>query len=447
MTILYRTRILLLATACLFLAKTTVHAQVSTAKPWTFWWWMGSAVNDKDLLHSLQQFKQAGIGGVHIIPIYGVKGYEKQFQPFLGEKWMHSLAYTVAEAKKLGLGVDMTTGTGWPFGGPNVSEAQSAKKWEFKDGQFVAVSTRQKVKRAAPGGQGFVADPFDKNLMGQYLMRFDSAFAGKNIPLRGAYCDSYEVYGANWTTNFLDEFKKRRGYDLRTVAKIFIDSARDQPTTLIKMDYQQTLSELLYDSFKTWTDWAAKHHQLTRYQAHGSPGNILDLYALATIPETEAFGSSNFKIPGLRVEPDYPAERSGRPNPLMMKFASSEAGVSGKQLVSSETCTWLANHFKVSLSQAKPQVDELFAAGINHVFFHGTTYSPQDEKYPGWLFYASTNFGPTSHFYKEFPLLNKYIFNCQRILQTSKPDNDVLVYFPIQEVWADQATATAGTTS
>jgi hypothetical protein len=445
MTILYRTRILLLATACLFIGKTTVNAQVNTAKPWTYWWWMGGAVNEKDIQHSLLEFKRIGIGGVHIIPIYGAKGYEAEFKPFLGDKWMKELAYTMAEAKKLGLGVDMSTGSGWPFGGPNVSEAQSAKMWVLKDGLFTAASTRQKVKRPGPGGAGYVEDPFDKNLMQQYLLRFDSAFANKNMSgLRSMYCDSYEVFGANWTGNFLAEFKNRRGYDLQAVSKLFLDTTNNQQTQLVKIDYQQTLSELLYDSYQTWAKWSAKHGFITRYQAHGSPGNILDLYALATIPETEAFGSSNFPIPLLRVEPDYEPKTFGRPNPLMMKFASSEAGISGKRLISSETCTWLANHFKVSLSQAKPQIDELFAAGINHVFFHGTTYSPQDEKYPGWLFYASTNWGANSHFYNELPLLNKYIYNCQNILQNSKPDNDVLVYFPVQDIWADKNSGNYG---
>jgi hypothetical protein len=433
-----------MAMACLLLACSQVRAQVDTAKPWTYWWWMGGAVNEKDILHSLQEFKRIGVGGVHIIPIYGVKGYEADFKPFLGDKWMQMLDYTLAEAKKLNLGVDMSTGSGWPFGGPNVSVDQSAKHWVLKDGVLTSVSTQQKVKRSGPGGAGYVADPFDKNLMGQYLMRFDSAFAGKQLIPRSMYCDSYEVYGANWTNNFLAEFKKRRGYDLQANSQLFLGTDNDLKSSLVKIDYQQTLAELLYDSYKTWAQWSAQHHFITRYQAHGSPGNILDLYSVATVPETEAFGSSNFNIPLLRVEADYEPKSFGRPNPLIMKFASSEAGVTGKQLVSSETCTWLANHFKVSLSQAKPQIDELFAAGINHVFFHGTTYSPQDEKYPGWLFYASTNWGATSHFYNELPLLTKYIYNCQTLLQNSRPDNDVLVYFPVQDIWADQASATNG---
>jgi hypothetical protein len=119
----------------------------------------------------------------------------------------------------------------------------------------------------------------------------------------------------------------------------------------------------------------------------------------------------------------------------MMKFASSPAHLLGKPLVSSETATWLANHFKVSLSQVKPQVDELFVSGINHIFYHGVAYSPESENYPGWLFYAATNFGPRSHFWNELPLLNSYIRECQSVLQNSTPDNDILVYFPIDDLW------------
>jgi hypothetical protein len=160
-------------------------------------------------------------------------------------------------------------------------------------------------------------------------------------------------------------------------------------------DYCETISDLLYDQFTV--NWVNKSHEmgiLTRNQAHGSPGNLLDLYALADIPETESFGASGFPIPGLRQDPDYEEKRFGRPNPLTMKFASSAANITGRKLVSSESTTWLGDHFKVALSQIKPQIDELFVSGINHVFFHGTTYSPKEKPFPGRLFYASTNYGP-----------------------------------------------------
>ncbi|GAB3689366.1 glycosyl hydrolase [Spirosoma flavus] len=426
-------------------AQQQITATGNTAKPWTYWWWMGSAVNEADITYQLEQFAKAGLGGVHIIPIYGVKGFENQFIPFLSKRWQDVLAHTVREGKRLGVGVDLTTGTGWPFGGPNVSEEIAAKAWKNDNGTLATVLTKQQVKRPAPGGQGLVVDYFNKPAVEQYLRRFDSTLLRMPERPRVVYNDSYEVYGANWTADFLAQFRARRGYDLNSQIALLTDTTQRSESILVHQDYHQTLSELLNDGFaKTWGGWARKAGYLSRNQAHGSPGNLIDLYAQADIPETESFGSSRFPIPGLRVDANYEVERFGTPNPLAMKFASSAAHLLGKPLVSSESTTWLANHFQVSLSQIKPQIDELFAAGINHIFYHGTPYSPPSENWPGWIFYASTNYGPSSHFWPHLPLLNQYIERCQTRLQASKPDNDVLVYFPIHDLWATPAKSAGG---
>lgn len=427
---------------CLFiLAVFSVSAQsYNTAKPWTYWWWMGSAATPEDITWQMERFAAKGLGGVHIIPIYGVKGFEKQFIPFLSREWTDVLQHTIREGKRLGLGVDMTTGTGWPFGGPNVTPETAAGKWKAENGEIVTDLTGQQVKRAAPGGEGLVLDPFGKGNMEQYLQRFDSAFAGLPLLPRSMYNDSYEVYGANWTRDFEEEFKSRRGYEFGKAAKILSGDSDAGEKALARIDYLQTLAELLRDNYtRPWVKWSREKGMKTRLQAHGSPANILDLYAEADIPETESFGTSQFSIPGLRVDPDFEEDRFGRPNPLAMKMASSPAHLTGKKLVSSETTTWLANHFKVSMSQIKPQLDELFVSGINHIFYHGTTYTPKDEPFPGWLFYASTNYGPHSHFEKHFHLLNSYITRIQAYLQASAPRNDILLYFPIHDLWAAPA--------
>jgi hypothetical protein len=43
-------------------------------KPWSRWWWQGSAVNKKDLTWNMEGYHDAGLGGMEITPIYGVKG-------------------------------------------------------------------------------------------------------------------------------------------------------------------------------------------------------------------------------------------------------------------------------------------------------------------------------------------------------------------------------------
>lgn len=468
-------------------------------QPWTYWWWMGSSVTKQGLTQNLEDLHAAGIGGVHIIPIYGEKGDEQNFVKYLSPEWMELLKYTVSEAKRLGLGVDMTTGTGWPFGGPDVTPADAAKAFYVvpvkikeqssvldyrksndnakllalvaydENGNYMNITshvnsggfidwgevknswkvyaafqclTQQQVKRAAPGGEGMVLDYFTDSSILNYMKKFEDTFARAGIKkggVRSFYHDSYEVYGANWTTDFLSEFRKRRGYELLPYVRYIADTANCDIRQRVITDYCETISDLLHDRFTAnWVEKSHKMGMITRNQAHGSPGNLLDLYALSDIPETESFGASGFSIPGLRQDVDYEEDRFGRPNPLTMKFASSAAHIASHRLVSSESTTWLGDHFKVSLSQIKPQIDELFVSGINHVFFHGTPYSPKEKPFPGRLFYASTNYGPSSHFWNELPALTGYISKCQTVLQNSEPDNDILLYFPIHEVWRKQ---------
>ncbi len=465
---------------------------INTASPWTYWWWQGNAVNKSDILSQLERFKTIGIGGAHIIPIYGVKGEESHFLSYLSNDWIDIFNFTCSEATKLGIGIDLSTGTGWPFGGPKVTIQNCAKQIVFHDFSFADTlkineilersiykkadificnsptefkpikkvilynnlknkrlnkylivtyePTNQMVKRAAPGGEGLVVDHFDANAISQYLSAFDLTLLAKdsNCHPRAMYNDSYEVYKANWTTSLFSVFKLQHNYDIE---KIIYVVSPGYPACQFKekviTDFRETLSFLLYNSQKKWADWINHHKMISRYQAHGAPGNLLDLYALADIPETESFGSSSFNIPNVRTDPDYSEKNFGRPHPLMMKFASSPANFLGKKLVASESTTWLGNHFKVALSQIKPQLDELFIAGINHIYFHGTTYSPKNEPFPGWLFYASTNYGSHSHFNNELPLLNSYIKNCQELLQESQPDNDLLLYLPIFDYWSD----------
>ena len=71
--------------------------------------------------------------------------------------------------------------------------------------------------------------------------------------------------------------------------------------------------------------------------------------------------------------------------------------------------------------------------GVNHIFYHGTTYSPPDEAWPGRLFYAAVHLNPRNSLWPHFSVLNKYVERSQSLLQTSKPDNDVLLYYPIYD--------------
>ncbi len=457
-------------------------------KPGTYWWWMGSAVDKKNITYNLENLQKAGIGGVTIVPIYGVKGLEQRYIDYLSPQWMEMLAHTVSESRRLGMWVDMTTGTGWPFGGSHITPPYAAVKiehkiftvragkrlqekidtpdwsiimaysdngevldltgsvdtqkrldWQAPPGQWKIYwvwqsGTGQKVKRAAPGNEGLVLDPFSVRKLDYYLQRFNKAFDNyKGQTPRAQYHDSYEYYNANWTDDFLDEFKIRRGYDLQQYLPLLFGEEETDEIFRLKSDYRETLAELHLAYIQRWCQWSHDRGCLTREQAHGAPANLLDLYGAADIPETEIFGSTPVKIPGFRR--DLQNVGKDAPNPLVLQFASSAAHVAGKPLIASETCTWMREHYKGALSQVKPEIDQLFLSGINHIFYHGNAYTPAETEWPGWLFYASTHFEKENAIWRDFPALNAYVARCQSILQAGKPDNELLLYWPVYDIW------------
>ena len=464
------------------------------AKPGARWWWLGSAVDKENLQWNLKQYADHGIGSVEITPIYGVQGNEANNIPYLSDKWMSMLRETQTYGKAYGIEIDMATGTGWPFGGPWVPLEESANRVIFVDTVFcgkvikdlpLAVATKDrknsrlqkvmaygpvdgyrvvvdvtdkvadgkltwtapvdtdwriiavyirygvmKVKRAAPGGEGLVIDHFDRTAVANYLKHIETAFERTGTPYpRTFFNDSYEVSEATWTPTLFQEFEKRRLYRLEEHLPELIDG--DVKTVA---DYRETLGDLLLENFtQQWTAWAHSHGATTRNQAHGSPANLIDCYAAVDIPEIEGFGLSEFGIKGLRTDPGK--TRKNDSDYSMFKYAPSAAHVCGKPYTSSETFTWLTEHFRTSLSQLKPDLDLMFCAGVNHMYFHGTCYSPKDDPWPGWKFYASIDMSPTNSIWRDAPYFMQYVERCQSFLQWGQPDNDFLVYLPVRDMW------------
>ncbi|MBQ6137822.1 MAG: hypothetical protein IJI73_10685 [Kiritimatiellae bacterium] len=333
-------------------------------KPWVYNWWMGSAVDEEGLEYQCRELADKGFGGFHVIPIYGANGpdniYRAKWTDFLSPTWIGRWNAACRLAAIHNLGIDLTMGSGWCFGGPWIDMEHAA-------------SSGMKVKRAGPGGQGFMIDPFDPEAMKQHIAAFEKHFGkgGDALRPRAFYHDSYEYYGA----------EPKNGQDI---------------------------DESQLACFKVWTDWCRENGYLTRNEAHGAPSNWLDFYALADIPETEMFGKNDRDI-------------------LISKFASSAAHVKGTRLVSAESCTWIDEHFCERPAEIKAFLDRLFLSGVNHVFYHGFCYSPVDAVWPGWCFYASLEMNPRNPIWREVGALNGYVTRCQSLFQTWTPDNDLAI--------------------
>ena len=418
-------------------------------RPWAYNWWMGCAADRAGLELQAKEFVEAGMGGYHVIPIYEAKEEKHPKVAFLSEEWTRLFNTAEETARAQGLGVDLSMGCGWCFGGPWISkehggwhlarmwDGEKPKKsgarllWEGKNEKgrrmaLYSVPTGMKVKRPPVSGRGLMIDPFSPDAMREHLKPFADALdrPGAVAP-RAFYHDSYEYYGASWTPALFEAFKAKRGYDLRDHLSAFAGASGTKDEQLrLRHDYRETLSDLILDTFTIWSDWCRTRGIITRNEAHGSPSNWLDFYALSDIPETEMFNKDR--------------------NILVSKFASSAAHVKGTRLVASESCTWINEHFNATLEEVKVFLDRLFLSGVNHMYYHGCCYSPADAAWPGWCFYASLEMNPRNPIWRDAPILNAWITRVQSLAQTSEPDEDALIYWPLHDYWRNQPELTFG---
>ena len=222
-------------------------------KPWAYNWWMASAVDEPGIEYQCAEMEAKGFGGFHVIPIYGANGpdkcYRAKWRTLLSPEWIDAWNMAAGKAAAHNLGIDLTMGSGWCFGGPWITPELGA-------------SSGQKVKRAGPGGAGLMLDPFSTEAMKAHIAAFEPFFGkcGNVARPRAFYHDSYEYYGA-----------KPRVKD-------------------------GDIDELQLGCFKVWTDWCRENGYITRNEAHGAPCNWLDFYGLADIPETEMFGKKDRDI-------------------------------------------------------------------------------------------------------------------------------------------------------
>src|SRR5437870_10201009 len=94
------------------------------------WWWFGPAVTKAELEHEMRLMKEGGIGGFEVQAVYPLlpddptKGIKNL--PFLSDEFIDALRFVSAKARELGLRMDLTLGSGWPYGGSQVSISDAA---------------------------------------------------------------------------------------------------------------------------------------------------------------------------------------------------------------------------------------------------------------------------------------------------------------------------------
>jgi alpha-L-rhamnosidase len=441
------------------------------ARPLMRWWWFGPAVTKPELRKELETMRGAGIGGVEIQPVYpmavddAAKGIRNL--QYLSPEFLDAVGFANRTARELGMRVDITLGSGWPYGGPKTTldlaagrlrlaripltgsgkpaleagesiiasfdgralDPEVAKGIDrtFKDSSaptaesklyFIAGHTGQQVKRAAFGAEGNVLDHFNRAAIDEHLRDIAEPLLGAfgDKPPYSVFSDSLEVYGADWTANLPEEFKKRRGYDLIPHLPELAAGGTRQAEA-VRHDWGKTLDELIRENYLApLAEFAAKHHTLFRSQTYGDPAVTLADEATPQLIEGEGMQWRKFSY---------------------TRWATSAAHLYGRNVVSAETWTWLHSPaFRATPLDMKAEADRMFLLGVNQFVGHGWPYSPESAGEPGWAFYAAAVFNQHNPWFPVMPDIMRYLTRVSWLLRQGKPANDVAILLPEDDAQA-----------
>ncbi len=119
------------------------------------WWWFGIAVEKPEILRELQQMKADGIGGAELAFVYPqvLDDPAKNLinQPFVSLEMLDNVRYAQTEGRKLGLRIDVTLGSGWPYGGPATTLDHAARRLRVLELPIPANATSLPVAKLGDG--------------------------------------------------------------------------------------------------------------------------------------------------------------------------------------------------------------------------------------------------------------------------------------------------------
>ncbi len=284
---------------------------------------------------------------------------------------------------------------------------------------FISSRTGQMVKRPAAGGEGFVLDHYDRAAIDEHLRAVGDLLlkAFDKHPPYAVFSDSLEVYGSDWTPNFLQQFQQRRGYDLTPYLPALVGDI-GPATCAIRHDWGRTLTELAEENYlMPIRSWAASHGTRFRSQNYGIPPTDLSSNALVDLAEGENFHWREFSE---------------------TRWASSANHLFGRPVTSAETWTWLHSPaFRATPLDMKAEADLDFLNGINQIVGHGWPYSPPSAPSPGWTFYAAGALNDHNPWWFVMPQVARYLQRVSYALRQGKPVNDVAVLLPTDDAWAN----------
>ena len=232
--------------------------------------------------------------------------------------------------------------------------------------------------------------------------------------LRHVLIDSYEAGPSNWTKDFREEFKKRRGYDpllwLPTLSKRVIGDA-DQ-TSRFAWDMKRTASELFIANTLQQGKVILRSYGLDLHlEPYGGDFDTVDASAVADVSMDEFWLGSSGKL------------YSGAPN-------IGAARAAGQRVIAAEAFTGKAADSKWTEvpSTLKADGDGAWANGINQLVLHHWVHQPlPDHLKPGiGMGWWGTHFGRHQTWLEPGKAWMDYLSRSQALLQRGEAVSDTL---------------------
>jgi hypothetical protein len=310
--------------------------------------------------------------------------------------------------------------------------ADGTLRWTVPEGAWVILrfgytNNGARVSTASSAWHGLVLDYLDAEALRWYWHDvIDPIITGAG-PLCGkvwkmVQTDSWELGGVNWTATFPQEFQKRRGYDLRPWLPVIagrIVQSRDASNRFLN-DFRRTIADCVADNhYGTMAALAHQHGlgiQPESAGPHTAPLDGLKCYGRSEWPMSEFWAPS----------PHRPTDETR----FFVKQAASAAHIYGKTVVCAEGFTSIGPQWNDILwSSQKPSFDHEACAGLNLVFWHAFTCSPQEMGLPGQEYFAGTHFNPQITWANQAHAYVSYLNRCQVLLQQGRFVADVLYYY------------------
>ena len=291
--------------------------------------------------------------------------------------------------------------------------------------RFGHVSTGH-TNATAGGGKGLECDKFSVTAVKRQIDNWFGAFMQRphHHVVKYMHVDSWECGSQNWSRNFAEEFRKRRGYDLLPFMPVYagipIDGMAEAKAIRVNSeqvlrDVRQTINDLINDVF--FVTVAGKAHE------YG-----VQLSSESVAPTMVSDGMEHYKYVDVPMG-EYWLNSPTHDKPNDMLDAISGAHVYGKDVVQAEGFTEVRGVWDETPASIKPLLDRNFALGMNRLFFHVFTHNPYMDRKPGMtLDGIGLFFQRDQTWFPEAKALVDYVTRCQSWLQRGRPVADIAVY-------------------